>query len=452
MATPEERRRLLEADGDATRVSHSPPDVEQITSLPVLQEAAYHGLAGEVVGVLEPDTEADPVALLLTFLAAFGSAVGHGPHAVADAARHPARLFTVLVGKTARSRKGTSWRQVAEMMRYADPDWYAERVMGGLSSGEGLIAAVADDEEAKRADKRLLVHEPEFARVLKVASRDGSILSPILRDLWDRGEARVMTRANPLRASDAHVSIVGHITLEELQRVLFETEVMNGLGNRHLFALVHRSQRLPHGGRTSPGVYEGLGERVGRMLPEIRRLGRLRRSEAAEELWEWIYMSIDDDVHGMFGAATARAEAQMLRLSVVYALLDGSNVIDLPHLEAAWCVWRFCEDSAAYIFGESIGDPVADRLYEALMTAGEDGLDGSAQRNVFSRHVDSERLAQARQVLEDRGLIETVEEPTGGRPRTVSYARKAFQAQKGGVGGALSRLGRLPRTEREETS
>ena len=41
-----------------------------------LGQVAFHGLAGDVVGAFAPHTEADPVAILLQFLAAFGNAAG----------------------------------------------------------------------------------------------------------------------------------------------------------------------------------------------------------------------------------------------------------------------------------------------------------------------------------------------------------------------------------------
>jgi hypothetical protein len=50
----------------------------------------------------------------------------------------------------------------------------------------------------------------------------------------------------------------------------------------------------------------------------------------------------------MLGAVTARAEAQ---LALIYAVLDGAALIARPHLEAALEVWRYCDESAAYIFG-----------------------------------------------------------------------------------------------------
>jgi hypothetical protein len=84
----------------------------QAPGWPMLAPAALHGIAGKVVRTLDPHTEADPAAILLTFLAAAGNIICPGPQALAEAARHPARLFVVLVGETSRARKGSAWQQV----------------------------------------------------------------------------------------------------------------------------------------------------------------------------------------------------------------------------------------------------------------------------------------------------------------------------------------------------
>lgn len=52
----------------------------------------------------------------------------------------------------------------------------------------------------------------------------------------------------------------------------------------------------------------------------------------------------------------------MLCLSVAYALLDGSHT---AHLEAARAVWPVLRGLAAYIFGDALGDSIADRLLRA---------------------------------------------------------------------------------------
>jgi len=134
------------------------------------------------------------------------------------------------------------------------------------------------------------------------------------------------------------------------------------------------------------------------------------------------YDTFGDGGDGLAGAVTARPEAQALRLSVAYAALDGSSTIKVPHLEAAMAVWNYCEASAYTIFGDALGDPVADRLLEALRQAGGDGLDATAQSTLFGRHVSASRLTQARAELERRGLVVTEREETGGRPRLVSRA------------------------------
>jgi hypothetical protein len=68
------------------------------------------------------------------------------------------------------------------------------------------------------------------------------------RKAWDGGILSTMTRSSSLRATGAHISIVGHITVEELRARLTRTDTANGFANRFLFALVKRSKVLPFGG------------------------------------------------------------------------------------------------------------------------------------------------------------------------------------------------------------
>jgi hypothetical protein len=391
---------------------------------PTLDPAALHGIAGKVVETLDPHTEADPVAVLLTFLAAAGNIVGLGPHAIADANPHPARLNVVLVGQTSRARKGTAWAQIRNLLAQVDPSWTTGCVLPGIASGEALIAEVRDgtsDEDLGVADKRRLVLEPEFARLLAVAAREGSILSAVLREAWDGNVLKNRTKAFPQVATGAHISVVGHITSEELARRLTDTEAANGFANRFLFALVRRSKRLPEGGQLDPAVLEHLAAQVGRAIERAYRVGILRRDADARELWAKAYEDFGDGSDGLAGAITARPEAQTLRLSVAYAVLDGSPVIKAEHIQAALAVWSYCEASALAIFGDALGFPIADRLLAALREAA-DGLDGTAQSGLFGRHASATRLAQARATLEAKGLIVTEPEKTGGRDRLVSRA------------------------------
>ena len=100
---------------------------------------AYVGLAGDIVRAIEPHTEADPVALLAHVLVGFGSMIGRTAHYVVEATPQYANEFVVLVGRTAKGRKGTAEDRVRAILRVVDPEWDRDHVVDGLSSGEGII-------------------------------------------------------------------------------------------------------------------------------------------------------------------------------------------------------------------------------------------------------------------------------------------------------------------------
>lgn len=159
---------------------------------PTLGAEALHGLAGEIVRLISPHTEADDAAILYQTLAVFGTAVGRRPHYLVESDRHHANLFIAIVGNTAKGRKGTSWGRVRRLMEIADPT-LSERLESGLSSGEGLIWAVRDSSEDHDGaqDKRLLVMESELASPLKVMAREGNTLSAVVRNAWDTGTLQI---------------------------------------------------------------------------------------------------------------------------------------------------------------------------------------------------------------------------------------------------------------------
>ena len=163
---------------------------------PVLGEDAYHGLMGEFLRGVAPYTEATDAAVLAHLIPAVGTLIGPGPTFYAGNDQ-PARVNSVVVGDTSSGRKGTSSYPPDKLMEDVAPDlWHLIRA-GGLSSGEGLIARVADkrDKEGKPipAEKRAYVLEEEFARVLANTRREGNILSAVIRQAFDSGNLATMT-------------------------------------------------------------------------------------------------------------------------------------------------------------------------------------------------------------------------------------------------------------------
>ena len=79
-------------------------------------------------------------------------------------------------------------------------------------------------------------------------ARDTNILSAIIRQAWDSGNLKILTKNTPYTATGTHISIIGHITRGELVKRLNENETANGFANRFLFLCVNRSKVLPYGG------------------------------------------------------------------------------------------------------------------------------------------------------------------------------------------------------------
>jgi len=442
----------LNSQSDKTRQPIQWPDP--------LDEAAYHGLAGKFVKAIEPHTEADPAALLVQFLVAFGNVVGRHVYFTAEADKHFCNLFAVIVGFSSKGRKGSSWGRTKDIVGSTDDDWRRNCIPKGLSSGEGLIWAVRDPIEKREPikekgrvvdyqnvvtdqgvdDKRLLVVESEFASVLKSASREGNTLSAIIRQAWDDGDLRSLTKNSPARATDAHISLIGHITRDELRRHLEDTETANGFANRFLWTCARQSKLLPEGGNMDRVDFSEILKALKNAVDYARDTTEMKRNEEARELWFDVYPSLAEPKPGLLGAVTGRAEAQVMRLAMVYALLDCEPMIGRLHLEAALALWKYCADSVRYIFGEAMGDPVADAILMAMREAAETGLTRTDINNLFKRHQGSAAIGRALESLAEAGRAFSRKEPSRGesgegRPierwfALTSIAKKAKKAKE----------------------
>ena len=397
---------------------------------------AFHGLAGDIVTTLKPHTEADPHAVLLSLLVAFANAAGPNPYFSVGQTRHGLRLNAVIVAATGQGRKGTSWSEVRALCERAVPDWVAACVTSGLSSGEGLIHEVRDAAEKQEpikekgrvtgyqtvvtdpgvTDKRRLIVESEFARTLKVSAREGNVLSTVVRQAWDGDTLRTLTRTSPLQATGAHIGILAHVTQEDLKRYLDSTEMANGFGNRFLWMAARRSQFLPDGGSVPVGELDALSRRLAEAVEFARSAGELKRDAEARDAWHTVYEPLSKGKPGLAGALLGRAEAQTMRLACAYALLDLSAMVRLEHLRAALALWDRCEASVRFIFGDATGDAVADTVLHALQVQ---PLELTAIRDLFSRHVKAERLAEALTLLAEAGLATSEKIQTSGRPSTT---------------------------------
>jgi hypothetical protein len=215
------------------------------------------------------------------------------------------------------------------------------------------------------------------------------------------------------------ISVIGHITIEELRETLDHTSIANGYSNRFLFACVRRSKLLPHGGTDID--LGPFATKTQEAIEAAQSITQVQWTDATARMWEETYPKLSEDRPGMFGALTARAEAQTVRLAMIYALLDQSPRIKRRHLQAALAVWRYCDASARFIFGDLIGDPVADAILRALQQ-NKAGLSRTDIRDLFSRNASADRIEAALLKLLSTGKVRReIRTPRGPGRRTEMW-------------------------------
>ena len=279
----------------------------------------------------------------------------------------------------------------------------------------------AGEDGQDNEDKRLLVLEAEFASVLKVIAREGNTLSPVVRNAWDGKPLQVMTKNSPARATGAHVSIVGHITADELVRQLAATEAANGFLNRFLLVCVRRSKLLPEGGDIDQVDWEPLVHRLSRASEAGRSAGpAVVRRGGSPALVAGLPRSPNRGPDWSAPSSPAPRHTSC-GLALLYALLDQAQQIELPHLEAALALWEYAAASARWVFGDSLGDPLADEIYRALLEE-PDGLTRSQLRDLFSRNRRSKDIGQALDRLAAAGRVHAERLQHRGRPAELRRA------------------------------
>jgi hypothetical protein len=383
------------------------------------------------VEAIRPHSEADPAALLVTFLAAAGAMLGRSAHLRAGDTEHAPQVWPLIIGRTAGGMKGTSWAPIQRLVLRTD-DRFGCRIGRGLSSGEGLIERVRDAEDERDGatfadgvqDKRLLIIESEFSAVLGKSRRDGNVLSETLRQAWDGGPLSTLTRkTSHLVATGAHIVVIGHITPTELRDKVRDADIAGGLMNRFLPVYSHRSKRLPSGSWTPEHVIDPLAAELTSVLERSTGARQIVRDDEAEEMWRDVYADLTPDnlPDGNLAAVIARAVPQVLRLSLIYALLDDYErdvTIGLPHLRAALAVWQYVQESARSVFSGVQGDRDLSKLTDAIDDASDGGLSRNEIGNLFGRHRTRDAVDELLRRLVATGRYVSVQEPTGGRPVT----------------------------------
>jgi hypothetical protein len=399
------------------------PDDEddfELDVVPKMADEAFHGIAGDIVHCICPETEACREAILMQFLVAIGNLFGVAPHFFVGATMHRCNLYMCLVGPTG-CGKGMAWDAVEWQLGKTSSEFTAKPFLTGMTSGEGVIM------EAKELSGPVLAVETEFARTITNMNRDGNSLNAILRQAFESTRLRIPTKNNPIIVEGSHLSLIAHVPPSELKGKLSPGDIENGLVNRFLWARAYLG-RLQSNGGCFENVMRSLGPYFEPLIFAVDFARALkhpyRRDSDAQALWDEIYESLRVRPAGPHGSATARAAALTMRLAMIFAVLERDDEVRLHHLRSAMAVWDYCDQTAKSIFGDGRIDRKMDKLIKAM----EHAVDGMPRkdisRKVFGAHLSKDELTRLLEAARSSGQLVYTEQTVGCTKRRVWMHRR----------------------------
>ncbi|WP_156915707.1 DUF3987 domain-containing protein [Desulfatirhabdium butyrativorans] len=367
-------------------VADDTTEYDDLTPWPALsRDALYPGLIRTFVDCATAHSEADPAAVLASFLVRLSVEVGRSPYLMIGDDRQHVNLLAAIVGPSGNGRKGTSLKPVMRVTQLTDEQYQGARwTPGPLSSGEGIIWAVRDEiqtfEKGKKGepgswvvtdpgieDKRLFIATEELASAFAAMAREGNTLSAIVRQIFDTGTLDPLTKTSKCKATGAHIGILGHITTFELSELLKECQIQNGLVNRFLWFCSRRQKTEPFPKPMSDADLEDFRAIIRDVAGFAGRTGEMVLSPEGKDLWREVYPALSEPQDGFLSVVLERGPVLVLRMAMLHALCNSTSTISTEHIRAALAVWEYCRASAAYIFdARRLPDPFAERLLQIL--------------------------------------------------------------------------------------
>lgn len=410
------------------------------TKEPKFDVSKLHGPIADLVRKIDPYTEANAIAVYMQMISILGGYFGRiaGAHVSGD--RHYPNIFMLIVGNSSVARKGTSLGVATAILKQVIPDFVKSNMKSGASSGEGIPYHLRDPlyemKNKKKdgkitiekvlvdqgvSDKRLVIVETEFGSVLISMKREGNKLSTVFRDAYDSKNLGTLTKNNSVTATNPHVSIIAHITIEEFRHLLDVVDYFNGFGNRFMYFYTKSEKCLPH----APAVEDidlsnelkGLKAAIDFWTPLLASPHeiRIKFTKEAANLWETIYPEIKDPkVDGIVGTFLSRGPAHVKKLAIILAMVDMKTEIHPIHLASALELWNYSSETVKFIFKDK-NQTVTKKALKAIHYL-ESSLNEQASRTeisskCFQRNASAESIDEIKNELKDKGIIKVNESP-----------------------------------------
>lgn len=278
------------------------------------------------------------------------------------------------------------------------------KLLRGVGSAEALGDWMQQPVEGPMVSHLLFIEE--LATVLSRGGWEGSTLLSFLTETFDTPEKyEIPFRKNPVLVQEPTPTLIAGTTIEWLWKGLREIDVHGGFGNRIFYMTGPPKPPVPL--PTKPNQ-EALAEVRG----HLQRLATLPPTELffmpeAQALWRDFYLAWKGTSWPeLTTAATKRIPTYIVKLSMVYAALEGTSLITADQVAAAIQVGHYGARCADLLMNRHRQQGVQSKCEARVLAAlRERPLPAWKIHRAISGSYSAEELARALRALQAAGAI-----------------------------------------------
>ena len=316
------------------RTARQAPQIGPVVQIP---ETGFLGVAREFADLFAAYLESPRSFFYFCFLTYFGALVAKMITIDSELRSQP-RLYVVIIGESADTRKSTALHKVDEFFRSLGPPW-SPSVLFGVGSAEGLAREL-------QGDPKLILHFDEMKAFVDKAKSEHSVALPMVSTLFDRGDYDNATKQRRVQVRDASLSMVAASTPETFATIFDRQFLAIGFPNR-LWLVSDRSTRRHSVPRPIPE------KRVSRLRHlTVERLKAIRAAyvanggqpvafrmtRGAKEAFDSWYMAREGSIF------ERRLDTYGHRLMLLLAATSGRDCIDKDIAERVIALLRYQVD------------------------------------------------------------------------------------------------------------
>lgn len=290
---------------------------------PPFPKEIVRGLAREFVEIYEPIRETSPQALWLSFMCNLGCMVS--PYVRLNANSSEPRIYGVILGRSARTRKSTALNAAADVFKSKEFSQYV-RTIRGFGSSEGLMCTLGVSKEPAP----VIVHFDEINVLARKTSQDGSAGISAFNTLYeDHDYDHPLARDAGYTVRNAYVSLIGASTVDDFVKTWKGQHQDAGFLNRLLIVGVDRPEKdIAFPVDPEADRLEVIRRSISELYQDVQQRPRkYRLSKEAERLWSEFYAQRGDSPEW------DRIDTYGLRLMALQTLLERDEAVTAETVE-----------------------------------------------------------------------------------------------------------------------